>query len=677
MLRRLCCIVVWHTPLLLPLITVCGVQWGGVGGWIATAVACGIAYALRMWRVLLCSLLCGSFVFLCGMERRAAGHSLQDALLRNHAVTLEGVVVKQMKRGCVLESSWLGVRVALRGDMPWQCGDILRVTAESLPPSSSLVEGMFSQEKWMRDQGLVANLSCLHSEKLGRSWGWSSLVGAACRVRERLADILMPPGTEADMRSQVLCAMALGEKDRADAMTMDAFRRGGCLHAFAVSGLHVGLVAGLLWLLIKFCCIHPRIGRVILLIGVGLYVIATGLAVPALRAYLMLLALLFGIILRRRASMFNTWCFAALLILLIEPWQLYQAGFQLSFLIYAAICLGVTYAMGGRAWFGPDDYIPTRIHTRFERAVISAEFTVRGTIIVSLCAWLASLPIVAAQFHVINTGSYLTNIAISPLLPIVMFFAFMTLIFGQIPILGPALHYAAMKSAGWMVSVISIFGSYPGAYLPAHESAPPQDYMLACMYRSKSFCVLGNPGVLIGNLQREDDARYSVEPALFHAGFSPALVWDAGGGAAEDIYRKSWPNAAFRQGNMPQPLSIRSAAGSFTLYFSPDAAPAEHVMPIVIWERPDGSRFMYIGDAPISILESIPPHERHADTVILGFSAHEPLIELPLIRSLGAHRIILLPSAAAWNVSSTELAPAILRRLSSESLPVIRPTVLP
>lgn len=679
-LRRALCQLLWSVPMLLPLVAVagaiCGWEGAGVWGWVVALAAPLVAHALRMRRIALCCILCLGTALSTQMLRHDRAEELHRLCDTGQAVRLSGTVVRELSGGWLLETGWIGARVALRGAGPWHVGDRLSVVAEPLPVEEPPVPGMYSAPEWMRQNALCANLACLHAEKTGESPGWSRLVYWAGCVRHALADQLMPPGTEGDVRRQVLCALVLGDKERSERDTIEVFRRSGCLHAFAVSGLHVGLVSAILLGLLRLCRVPPQAGRYALLAGVGLYVFATGLSVPAIRAYLMLAAVMGGIILRRRSSLFNAWCFAAALILIIEPWQLFQPGFQLSFVVYAAICLGVQYGMRDTPWFGPDSYLPVRLRNRRERLLVQAELLVRGALVVSLSAWLVSLPFGLAQFHAVSTVSYVTNMALTPLLPVVMLVGLCALALGPLPVVGSACQYLALQCAGWLVSLVSLGGQYGGSFVPAQAQEPPGSAMVVAMSYGRSFCVLGNPGLLIGDVQREGDARYRVEPALFHSGFTPSLVWAGKGEAPEAmaIYRRSWP---LLQQVQPGALTrcYAGAAGEFRFYFPPPRLPQSthaHAQPIVLWLRADGARVLYLGHAAASTLETIPPEERRADVIILGCHPNEPLLDAAELRAMSASRIILLPSVQGWSVPDYELAPARVERLSAGELPLLR-----
>lgn len=651
-----------RAPLLAPLAVTCGAIVGGVWGWAGAVAVLAIAVGLGMQRVVCCAVLCGMVAGFTQAVKRQREAELHALVAAHSAVAVQGVVVQQLAHGCVVQTPWPGLRVAVLGDMDWRVADCVQLVAEEQPPITAAVPGMFSTEKWMRGQGISARLTLLHGEVTGRSCGWWRLVRLAEVARAALAERLMPPGTQGDPRRQTLCALLLGDKSLAESDTMEIFRRGGCLHVFAVSGLHVGLLAGIISLLLRLLRVRPVVGRWALLVVVGAYVVITGLAAPALRAYLLLAALLFGLILRRRATLLNTWCFAALLLLLLRPSQLYQAGFQLSFAIYAAISLGVRYGMRCERWFGPDAYLPTRLHTRADRLLIAADSTVRGVALVSLCAWLAALPLSIAHFHVVNTVSYVTNIALTPLLPPVMCCGLLALCLGWLPIVGAAFHWLAVQSVGLLMWVVSATGAFPGAFLPAQPPAAPGDYLVVPMRYDQSFTVLGNPGVLVGDIQREATARHEVEPAVFHSGYSPALIC---GASAETLrlYHRSWPGALA----LPERTDCRECyttpAGRYTVYYPSRLLPRSPVgnsRPVIIWEQPGGLRIVYVGDAAASTLECVPEHERRADRVILGFNPADPINAADHLSSFGAAEILLLPSAAhlptdTWRLPGTKI----------------------
>lgn len=590
-------------PLFLPLLAVVGAVPGG--WWCVVSVAAVLVAAVcRLWRIGLCALLCA---LVAGLHTRLVEQRAAEFCERaewEEVVELRGTVERTLRRGCVLSSGWNGVRVVLRGEMPYTPGDVVAAWAQWQEPRPAGVPGVFDSAAWMRGQGIACSLDYMTGEKLAKPLSLRTVQHWGLRMREELASRLMPPGTESDPARQVLCALVLGDKSGAEPATMEDFRNGGCLHAFAVSGLHVGLVSGILWLLLRLLRVRPVVIRPLLLAAVGVYVLMTGCAVPAIRAYLMLAVLLLGYMLRRRVNLLNTWSFAALLILLVDPSQLYNAGFLLSFGVYATICLAVRLCMVETPWFGPDDYIPVSLRTPWEMRWSNFELGVRGAVIVSLSAWLVSVPITLHFFHTANSSSFLTNIAITPVLPVVMFCGLLHLCLGGLPWVGLATGWAAQKSAALLLAVVAWFGELPYAYLPAQEPAPLHSLLVQGTGYGGSFTMLGNHGLLI-DCGNETTAEMKTVPTLFHAGYTPAALLvtttrvSAGGGAG--VLQRMWPEIPVLQAHELPPggKSFETQAGRFTIYPPPVEMPRKNAAdhhPIVLWESAAG-RVLYIGHA--------------------------------------------------------------------------------
>ncbi len=654
-----------RAPVFLPLLTVVGAL---VGSWLwsLSVLAVLLAAALRLWRIGLACLLCGALAWLQQERQQMAAEEWQAHLATHDVVEFSGTVVRELRNGCMIDTNRGGARVVVRGDnATWRQGSRVMVMAEPSTPRPALVHGMFDAARWMKQQGIAADLQLVTGEYMGvNPFSWAAVSGVASAVRESLAQRIMPPGTEDDARRQVLCALVLGDKSRAEDETMLDFRRGGCLHAFAVSGLHVGLLAGILWFILRKCRVGVQVSRVIVLVVCGGYVVMTGFSVPAVRAFMMMALVLLGNMLHRRVSLLNIWSFVALLILLIQPYQIYNAGFQLSFVVYAAICVGARLALRETPWFGPDDYIPYRIRTAGERRFSAFELAVRGTVIISLWAWLASLPITMAQFHTFNAHSFITNILITPILPLVMSSGLAAMILGSVPWMGPMLTQLALYSAQGLISLVALCGAMPAAYLPAQIPQPTERIALLSTGYGESACQLGNGGLLIaaGNGQT---ARFNVEPAIFHAGFTPSALLLPRPSARRTemaaVLSATWPRLQVLDADkLAGTTTLQTHAGRFCIYAPPSdlpRKPMDNVAPIVAWQRAQ-SRVLYVGDASLLTFENLPASERRADVLILGRNQRMPVADAELIRATGASTIILLPSAATLFPDTQALAPA-------------------
>ncbi len=667
-----------QAPFALPLLAVSGVLESSPWGSLCVALAIALAWCVSRWRLFACTLLCSMLAFSHQSWLKSQAEALQGVLDRQGHVVMEGTVERSLSHGFILKESSGGVSVALRGNSSLPgVGDKVRVTAIGSPSHPSPVKGMFDREIWEQGQGVAASLDYVDIAKLGAPFSWELVKGVAGRAREGLASRLMPPGTEGDVRRQVLCALVLGEKTRAERETMDIFRNGGCLHAFAVSGLHVGLIACILGAVFSFFRIRPGLWRLLLVGVTGVHVLVTGLAVPALRAYLMLALMLGGIQWKRRANPLNLWCFAALFILLLWPWQWNNAGFRLSFAVYGAIALAVEYGREAKVWFGPDSYLPRRLYSRWDCMLRHADYALRGVALVSLAAWLISLPLAMESFHALNIYGFLTNMAIAPVLPVVMSLGLVSLGVGWVPVLASFADWLSVQASGVLVAIVGFFASWPGAYLPAEPPQPRDSGMVLHIGYDRSICLLGNPGLLIDTGNRET-ARFRTVPALFHAGFSPAALVvtrpSASFGGGAPLVQGCWPRL-HKLAAMPGrgTFSFRTAAGQYTVYAAPLSSPRKPEAcqaPIIRWEY-CGKVALYVGDASMLTYETLPREARRADMVILGHNGGYPVDASLLAEESGARQMVMLPSASAQDDA---IVPAIGPNVHwvRESAPVFR-----
>ena len=664
--------MVLAAPLFLPLVAVIGTILGGACMVLSLIGAIGVSLACRLWRIACAVVFCAGISLMHGELLQRNAQRLQTLAHPGNAVQLSGIVERVLSGGVILSGGVCEPSVVVRGDCNLKVGEQVVLQAQARETSSSSLPGIFDAAAWMRGLGLAAEFYLIRVDSREASCSVHSVRAWGLKCREYLSDRLMPPETENNAARQVLCALVLGARDRAESETLDSFRRGGCLHAFAVSGLHVGLFSAILWGLLRFTRIRPGAARLVVMAGVGLYVLVTGASVPALRAYVLLLVVLGSLSLRRRANMLNTWSFAALLVLMIAPNQLYNAGFLLSFAVYAALCIGLRFCMAETPWFAPDSYIPARIYTGMERWMLCADWSVRGAIIVSLSAWLAATPITWLCFHTVNPWSVLTNLAITPVLPVVMFFGVLHLGLGWVPWVGVLTEWLAVKSAALLVSIVGLFGSLPAAWLPATPPAHSADWMIVGSGFGSSFTVLGNPGIVV-NPGNADNVTFRTYPALFHAGFSPSAILQNRPSRAyadgADLLRSFYPESfIYPVDSIPgSGLCFTGESGTYTLYPAPAEYPnrlADSRAPIIRWEHPSGASVLYIGSSPAAAWYRMPPEKRKADVLIVGEHSVHPLLPDELCTA-GAHLIIRLPDAEKeWQPE--QVAPAALIQMKDD-----------
>ena len=119
--------------------------------------------------------------------------------------------------------------------------------------------------------------------------------------------------------------------------TLDIFRNSGTFHVLAVSGLHVGLVAMFCYLGLSIFRMPKKVVCLLTIGAVLIYACLVGFRPSVFRASLMATLFLFATIIDRDADIFNLLAVAALALLLLNPTQMWDVGFQLSFVAVTSI----------------------------------------------------------------------------------------------------------------------------------------------------------------------------------------------------------------------------------------------------------------------------------------------------------------------------------------------------
>jgi len=217
------------------------------------------------------------------------------------------------------------------------------------------------------------------------------------RIREALAEsILAAAGTDARrIRSaELAAALALGRRDLLPAERRDGWRRSGFAHLLAVSGLHVGIVGGVVWLIALASGMRPRNARIAVLAALPGFAVLAGASPSAVRAAVMGMVFLGARLLGRALLPMAAILLTATLLLLAVPNLVADAAFQLTVLITAALVRWVPAAaerLPGPRWLA-------------------------GAVAVPVIAQLAAAPIAAWHFRTAVPGAVAANLLVPPLL---------------------------------------------------------------------------------------------------------------------------------------------------------------------------------------------------------------------------------------------------------------------
>lgn len=158
----------------------------------------------------------------------------------------------------------------------------------------------------------------------------------------------------------VVRALVIGDHSQIDAKNWEVYLHTGTNHLVSISGLHIGMLAGLAFSLVAFCwrrfpylVLRIPTRKAAIIGGVCaalLYACLAGLSVPTQRTLTMLVAFALALLLNRRVAMSRALAIAVFVVVLFDPWAVISAGFWLSFSAVAFIAFSVTNRLKVRHW---------------------------------------------------------------------------------------------------------------------------------------------------------------------------------------------------------------------------------------------------------------------------------------------------------------------------------------
>ncbi|MBA3882474.1 MAG: ComEC/Rec2 family competence protein [Chthoniobacterales bacterium] len=316
-----------------------------------------------------------------------------------------------------------------RGDA--QFGDELQLFGVVQPIDGPRNPGELDMRAYLARRDIHDVLIARYGENgriLGRGGG-NSIVRAAQSSRQWMQATLARGLEDSPDVHGLISAMVLGLREETREEIEEQFQQTGTIHLFSVSGLHVGIVAYLLWAVATVFRVPRKWAVALIIPALFFYAAITGLNTASIRAALMAAILLGGVFVDRRVLAGNSLAAAAVIILAFDTNQLFSIGFQLSFAVVSAI---VVFAEPLFVFLqnivAPDPFLPRSLLGPVRRFSLHAWRAVARGASVSLSAWVGSLLLILPYFYLVAPVSLFANLVVVPIAFFVLAVGLMSLI---------------------------------------------------------------------------------------------------------------------------------------------------------------------------------------------------------------------------------------------------------
>lgn len=314
----------------------------------------------------------------------------------------------------------------------YKVGDWVIFNTELKKITNSGNPNEFNYKRFMYNRGVVYQAFLPDSCLLNLGYhGQLPLKRISKSIQSKIAK-LFDASIFSENAKALIVALTVGNKEYISDDMKSSFTNSGAVHVLAVSGLHVGIIYLILNYLLGFMnrSNHLKIMKTVLVVFfIWMYALITGLSPSVTRAALMFTLINIGTSLNRDISFYNILAGAALIMLVINPLNIFEVGFQLSFL-----------AVGGIVFFQP------LIYNWFSFSNVILD-NVYKLFTVSLAAQITTAPLTIFYFNQFPSYFWLTNVFIIPLVFCLVFLAVLYLSFSWLPVL-------AVK-IGWLLNLLA------------------------------------------------------------------------------------------------------------------------------------------------------------------------------------------------------------------------------
>jgi len=360
-------------------------------------------------------------------------------------------------------------------------------------PTPALNPGGYDERRLLAADRIFAEIRIPRTVGMQLLTDSSTAPNPLTRFRTFLRGKLIAHTTDLDPEAGYsMLALLLGRHDPAITNVSDSFADAGVSHLLAISGLHVLFFTTLIWTILRFFPMQPRRRELVTAAVMLAYVLATPCGPPVLRAAIALLMLLLSRLLNRPRHYLNMLAAAAILIVLIRPTDLFNAGFQLTFLSTTALVLFAEplhqFLFG--QWLAHREATANLTSSRFSHFRFRITKTFLGLLSANIIGATSAAPLVAFHFMRLNPHAGITGIIAFPFVALAMTASAIQLLFELV-----SATLAALASpittfcAQLMLRIVEFLAALPLATIAVR---PPPAWIVAVLYLPLLMLALNN-----------------------------------------------------------------------------------------------------------------------------------------------------------------------------------------
>ena len=289
-------------------------------------------------------------------------------------------------------------------------GDLIKIKGEYSAPEVARNYKGFDYSQYLKTLNIYGTIKVEESEIINKNQ-LSPILISINNIKEKMIDNAnrnMPKRT-----ANLLLGILIGERDNIQEDIIESFRTANLSHILAVSGAHTSyIILGITYLISKSKT-PKRIGYIITIINLLIFIIITGASYSVVRACIMAIVVIGAKICYRKENFFTSICISLIIILIQNPFAINDIGLKLSFMGTAGIVIfnkSIT-----------NFFIKLKIKQKIAEALS-----------VTFSAQLMIMPITILNFNTISLTFFISNILASPLLGIIIIFGFISIFISSI-----------------------------------------------------------------------------------------------------------------------------------------------------------------------------------------------------------------------------------------------------